>query len=265
MDIAIYTSCQPRHIFLVERLASLANTVYACLETNTLFPGQSEDFFHASDVMKAYFARVQAAELAEFGYPRFLPSNVRVLPMKLGDLNKLDMASWEPALNVDLTVVFGSSYIRPPLIDRLVKGGAINIHMGVSPYYRGSSCNFWALYDDNPEYVGATIHKLSRGLDSGAILCHALPEFGNDEQIDGFTLGMRAVKSAFSVVMEMIENQTIRSMESVDQDRSLELRYTRNSDFDDAVASEYLDRLPTSDRIHQAIKDRDPTRFTLLP
>src|SRR5690606_39404976 len=66
------------------------------------------------------------------------------------------------ALDSDVYVVFGASYIRGPLIDYLVARGAINIHMGVSPYYRGSSCNFWALYDGRPEYVGATIHKLSR-------------------------------------------------------------------------------------------------------
>ena len=47
--------------------------------------------------------------------------------------------------------------------------------MGVSPYYRGTSCNFWAIYDDNPSYVGSTIHLLSKGLDSGDILFHCIP------------------------------------------------------------------------------------------
>ena len=47
--------------------------------------------------------------------------------------------------------------------------------MGISPYYRGSACNFWALYDKNPQFVGATIHYLSEGLDDGDILFHVLP------------------------------------------------------------------------------------------
>ena len=46
--------------------------------------------------------------------------------------------------------------------------------MGVSPYYRGNDCNFWALYDDNPHLVGATIHMLTKGLDSGPMLYHAM-------------------------------------------------------------------------------------------
>lgn len=46
--------------------------------------------------------------------------------------------------------------------------------MGLSPYYRGTDCNFWALYDKKPQYVGATIHLLSKGIDSGPTLYHAL-------------------------------------------------------------------------------------------
>jgi hypothetical protein len=261
MNILVLTSCQPRHTFLLELLASLADTVYACIETTTLFPGQSEDFYHATDVMKSYFARVQAAELAEFGSPKFLPDNVRVLPMKSGDLNRLDKSSLEPALVADLVVVYGASYIRPPLIEALIELRALNIHMGTSPYYRGSSCNFWALYDERPDYVGATIHELGRGLDSGSILCHALPEIGGDEEIDGFLLGMRAVKTAFSVLVELIKDQRWQEIERVKQDKSLQYRYTRNRDFTDEIASEYLGRVASSDRIHQAIENRDLGRF----
>jgi len=39
--------------------------------------------------------------------------------------------------------------------------------MGISPYYRGNDCNFWALNDNNPHLVGSTIHLLSKGLDNG--------------------------------------------------------------------------------------------------
>ncbi len=49
-------------------------------------------------------------------------------------------------LKSDVYVVFGSSYIRGELVDFLVKHKAINIHAGVSPYYRGTDCNFWALF-----------------------------------------------------------------------------------------------------------------------
>ena len=45
--------------------------------------------------------------------------------------------------------------------------------MGVSPYYRGADCNFWAQNDKNSNLVGATIHYLSDGIDDGRIISHA--------------------------------------------------------------------------------------------
>ena len=39
---------------------------------------------------------------------------------------------------------------------------------------------FHHFHDDNPHIVGATIHLLSKGLDSGAILYHALSDIKNN-------------------------------------------------------------------------------------
>ena len=264
MNITVFTSNQPRHVTLIEKLAALADTVYACMEVNTLFPGQVEDFFGASDVMRTYFSRVLEAERAEFGAPRFLPANVRPLAMKSGDLNRLDTSWLAEALESDVHVVFGASYIRKPLVDELVERRALNIHMGTSPYYRGSSCNFWAMYDGRPDYVGATVHLLSSGLDSGAMLSHALPTLERDEPADGFALGMRAVSGAFDVLVSLVDGGRWQRIEPVVQDRSLELRYTRNRDFTDEVAAEYLRREPTPESIRDSLQARDATRFILL-
>ena len=103
------------------------------------------------------------------------------------DLNSLDRNQLSDALQSDVYVVFGASYIKGWLIDFLVEHRAINIHMGLSPYYRGSSCNFWALYDNNPSYVGATIHLLSKGLDSD-MLFHCVPKLHSEDTPFDFTM-----------------------------------------------------------------------------
>ena len=96
------------------------------------------------------------------------------MPLGIGDLNFCTMDKLKEFLKSDLYIVFGSSYIKNDLAKFLVRKKAINIHMGISPFYRGTDCNFWALFDNNPHLVGATIHRLSLGLDSGPILYHAL-------------------------------------------------------------------------------------------
>lgn len=264
MKIAVFTSCQPRHTSLIERLAKVADTVYACIEVRTLFPGQNEDLFHATDVMGTYFAQMQAAEVSEFGKPRYLPENVRVFPMKSEDINKLAPSDIRLALECDVAIVFGASYIRPPIVDALVDRGALNIHMGTCPYYRGSGCNFWAIYDGYPEYVGGTIHSLTRGLDTGPMLGHALPNPRDGESLDGFALGMRSVSDAFDALIDLITTPGWKDLEPIPQDKSLEMRYSRTRDFTDEIASEYLGNLPSVHSIQEAIKNRDPARFILL-
>lgn len=264
LKVAIFTNCQPRHISMIERLASVADIVYACVEVTTLFPGEVADHYGKSDVMEDYFSKVGAAERAEFGEPRFLPSNVISFPMKSGDISKLDLTSLLPINEVDASVVFGASFIRQPLIDLLVEKETLNLHMGISPYYRGASCNFWAAYDHNPEYVGATAHMLTKGLDSGPMLCHAFPKLDEDESLDYFALGMRAVRSGIDCIVSLIESGRWRELERVPQDRSVEIRYTRNSDFYDGVAQDFMANMPSPASITQALLDRDSTKF-LMP
>jgi methionyl-tRNA formyltransferase len=179
-------------------------------------------------------------------------------------LNLVDPTLLTEALDADIIIVFGASYIRKPLVELLLDRDAINIHMGVSPYYRGTACNFWPLYDGAPEYVGATIHLLSRGLDSGPMLFHALPEIGSDDVVDGFQLGMRAVKAAFDNLIPVIRSGRLHEMPRVEQDRTREIRYTRNRDFTDEIAAEYLAILPSPEALRDRIVDRRPSDFILL-
>jgi folate-dependent phosphoribosylglycinamide formyltransferase PurN len=258
MTIAVFTSNQPRHIALIEALASIADVVYAVQECNTVFPGQVADFFRKSDVMQRYFARVTAAEEEVFGGPRFAPANVRQLPVKMNDLNSLNLQILEPALASNYIIVFGASYIKGDLCRRLVQRRAVNIHMGVSPYYRGSSTNFWAMYDRQPQFVGATIHLLSEGLDSGNILFHALP---GAAAVDPFVYGMHAVRAAQSGLVAHIKAGDLFDLTPRPQDRALELRYTRNADFTDEVAADYLARLPSAADMRRLIAHRDDSLF----
>lgn len=246
MRIAVYTSNQPRHVRLIERIAEIADRVHAVIECSTLFPGAVEDFYRKSQPMQAYFLRVMGAEKRVFGGPRFLPENVHAMPMRLGDLNSVDMEAMASVLECDLHVVFGASYIKSPLVDQLVERRALNIHMGVSPYYRGSGCNFWAIHDGNPDLVGATIHLLTKGLDSGPMLFHALAPH---RACDPFELGMLAVDASQTELVRAIRNGTLHTLQPIKQDKGLEIRYSRYADFTDDVVAKYLASIPTAEEI----------------
>lgn len=258
MIVTIFTGSQPRHQSLIREVARVCTRVYAVMEVTTVFPGKVDDFFRASPVMQDYFSRVTAAERVIFGDVGFMPENVCVLPIKMGDIGRIDIEVLTPALVANQFCVFGASYIKKPLIDALMERRAINIHMGVSPYYRGSSCNFWAMYDGRPDLVGATIHLLSRGLDSGDMLFHALPKA---QEADPFEYGMLSVLAAHRAFVSRLESGELQRLKPVPQDRTREIRYMRNEAFTDAVAGEYLARLPSPAEISARLSRRDSSLY----
>lgn len=207
MKVTIFSGNQPRHLNLAKEFAQISDEVFFISEVNTVFPGQVDDFFKKSEVMQSYFKSVIASEKTIFGDIGFLPSNIRSLSIKSGDLNKLNKSQLKDTLSSDVYVVSGASYIKGWLIDFLVEQKAINIHTGLSPYYRGSSCNFWALYDNNPSYVGGTIHLLSKALDSGDMLFHCVPKLRSEDSSFDFT--MRSVLVAQQGLANAVDNKTI--------------------------------------------------------
>jgi folate-dependent phosphoribosylglycinamide formyltransferase PurN len=239
-------------------LAEVADELWLVQECNTVFPGLVPDFFANSAVMQNYFSHVIAAEAEVFGNVDFIGSNIRSLSIKMGDLNRLPMSTFFDALAADVIVVFGASFIRAPLVDELVKRSALNIHMGISPAYRGSSCNFWAMYDRRPELVGATIHMLTSGLDSGPMLFHAFPD-GNP--VDPFVYGMKAVKAAHLGLVHHLKEGNIEHMVPQVQDKNKEIRYTRNKDFTDEIALEYLNKMPKWSDMEPSLNSRDIHQF----
>ena len=240
MKVTVFSSNQPRHLNLVKELSKIVENVYFISEVNTVFPGKINDFFRKTDVMQKYFYNVMNSEVKIFKNINFLPLNVRTLLIKSGDLNMLPKQILVDSLDSDLYIIFGSSFIKGWLVDYLIKKRAINIHMGLSPYYRGSSCNFWAMYDQKPEYVGATIHRLSKGLDSGDMFFHCLPNMKNMKNPFDFT--MQSVKVAHEAIIEKIKTNEILTMKSIKQNQKKEIRYTKNKEFNDNVAEEFMNR-----------------------
>ena len=151
-------------------------------------------------------------------------------------MNKYSTSFLSEYLDSDLYIVFGSSYIKGKLVKFLINQKAINIHAGISPYYRGSDCNFWALYDQNPHLVGSTIHLLSDGLDNGPILYHAMSNL----KTNPYEYTMSTVKSAFYSITERIKDYSIFKIKPIIQDKNKEIRYSRIKEFNEEVVKEYL-------------------------
>lgn len=117
-------------------------------------------------------------------------------------LNDPEQVERIAALKPDVIAVMGTGLVGPRIIG-LARLGALNQHAGLSPWYRGGFTNLWPLLRREPQYCGVTAHRLTPGIDSGAIVYHGRPRlepsdtFGtiNSKALAlGSTLTVRAIR-----------------------------------------------------------------------
>jgi len=253
MNITLITSDQIRHNYLVNLLSNIATKLNVIQEKKTFFSNQNK----ISNLMKNYFLKVDDAQKKVFGNAAIdkKNKNIKLLSLENKELEKCSLNSLSDFLNSDIFIVFGSSFIKKDLVNFLIDRKALNIHLGISPYYRGTNCNFWALFDNNPHLVGATIHLLSKGLDSGPILYHALSEIKEDP----FIYTMSAVKSAFESIAQKIKNKTIFEHTPETQDKSKEIKYSKKNKFNDEVIKKFfLNKIDLNSKIFKLDLYKNP-------
>ena len=240
MKVTLFTSNNHRHNYLINLLSNFCDELWVVQECKTLFTGNSDKKYPNKYIIKKYFIKVLEAQNKIFKkeFVNKNNKNIKTLPILNNELNQLSLSLLDDFLKSDIYVVYGSSYIKGELVDFLVKQKAINIHAGVSPYYRGTDCNFWALYDNNPHLVGTTIHLLSKGLDNGPMLYHAMSNL----KTNPFEYTMSTVKSAFHSIAERIKDGSIFTIKPLDQDKIKKVRYSKKSEFSEEVVKEYFEK-----------------------
>ena len=95
-----------------------------------------------------------------------------------GRLNESQILYLKPSLIIS----YNYSFLIPESVISLVEGKIINMHISFLPWNKGSDPNFWSFIENTPK--GVTIHRLSAGLDQGAILLQKRMFF--DEDIETF-------------------------------------------------------------------------------
>lgn len=75
-------------------------------------------------------------------------------------------------INPDIVVVNGTRIISKTVLKN-IPARFINMHVGITPRYRGSHGGYWAIYNNDVANFGTTIHLVDAGVDTGLILKQA--------------------------------------------------------------------------------------------
>ncbi len=83
----------------------------------------------------------------------------------------------------DIVMVNGTRIISKKIL-QCTNAIFINMHVGITPWYRGSHGGYWALHNNDAENFGTTIHLVDVGVDTGGILKQV---FAKPTKEDNFT------------------------------------------------------------------------------
>ena len=230
----VLTSTMLRHQFVANTLAATLDVACVWQEEKSFEPLRYAESADDEAEIGRHFTARDASEATYFSAHARLQAPSRRLPP--GGCNDPAVIEGIRQARPDVVLVFGTGLLKRPLLDAFA-GRLLNIHLGLSPYYRGAGTNFWPLVNREPEFCGATIHFLDEGVDTGPIIAHVRPDIrGGDGPHD---IGNRTIVAAAEAMADAAIAFARGTVRGVDQTGGG--RLYRRADFSAAAVRQLYD------------------------
>ena len=174
-----------------------------------------------------------------------------------GNINREEVVKEIINLKADLIVCYGSSLIKSELLE-IYQGRFLNVHLGLSPYYRGSGTNVWPLINAEPDMVGATFMFIDAGIDTGQIIHQVRADIVLGDS--PHSIGTRLISKMTNVYCDIVANFQSLGLES--QPKS-EGKIYYNKDFNES-ACEKLYKNFSNDMIKEYLQQLDITNLSYI-
>jgi len=190
-NLVLMTGSDLRHRYFINRLNR--EFPVACVFIESLsYPEINASSQRAQAAWDWFFTRRNDYETKTFADSETWPlkNKPRVVQVPEGSLNSAGTLNSIQAHHPDLIILFGTSMIGPSILE-CFPDRILNLHVGISGQYRGSSCNFWPIHDGRLDCLGATIMRINAGIDTGEILAQetiALEERDTEQTLMGKSL-----------------------------------------------------------------------------
>lgn len=96
-------------------------------------------------------------------------------PIPENDVQFVDSVNSDACIKImrkispDIILVMGTRIISAKVL-KSISCPFVNMHMGITPLYRGVHGAYWALADGDAEHCGVTVHFVDEGIDTGAVI-----------------------------------------------------------------------------------------------
>ena len=231
MKALILTSNNLRH-----RYFSLAVTKY--FDAPTALVEEKRAYYSKqrtqSALVRDHFDRIAGAEM------RWFPeASDRKYPFiqKVSDINSIDLVAWACKQGFDVICLFGTSILGSKWLEAF-PDKIVNLHLGLSPFYRGSATLFWPFVNRELEYLGTTIHLATARVDAGEILARIDPDLRPRENY--YDITTRLIRDSIDEFPNVVAAYLQDQVKPFCQENVLGKLY-RKADFAESALKEALD------------------------
>lgn len=203
--VAIFTGDSFRHKYFAYSLSEKLNVKLIVFEKKVNLPEILSLDVEESIIVNEHFMLRDESEQKYFaGFDEKISElkNSEIIEIENNTINSDNIINKLKTNGIEYILLFGCSIIKSDIIN-LFRNKIINLHLGLSPYYRGSGTNFWPLVDNLPECVGATIHITDLKIDAGGILHQVRPDISEND--DNNDLGNKTIINAVNAIPDILK------------------------------------------------------------
>lgn len=189
--LVIVTSDGPEHRYVVNRIAT-RHVIYAVIICDRAprrpwykVLRHSPKRFLDKALWRLFLKIIGDVKMRQLALKQVLGSEINAFTVgnihNVGRPNAGKLAQKIKELSPDILAIYGTSII-PDSVLKLSNNITLNMHTGISPYYRGTACSFWPIHNREPNLVGATIHECTSDIDGGKIFASKKAKLYRDDR-----------------------------------------------------------------------------------
>jgi folate-dependent phosphoribosylglycinamide formyltransferase PurN len=202
MKLVLLTSDSLRHKFIAREISEQFDLKLIVIEAKSVKIQETSDLNKEdAEFILAHFEARNKCETSFFGGFKKFPEEIPQRRIPHGYINSREVNDSIAKIKPDLIILFGTSIIKEPLLGNY-SGKIINLHLGLSPYYKGSATNLYPYFYNEPECIGVTIHLATARVDQGSILHQVRPNI--DITDDLHSIGNKTILKAGKILPRIL-------------------------------------------------------------
>lgn len=221
--VLILTSDRLRHEYLVNKFSQLFNLVGVITQKKSDYYVEQKI---NSILIRQHFEKILETERHYFSN---FKKRANLRKISVPDINCKTAVEFALNLRPDFIVLFGTGILKENWL-KPFENKIINLHLGFSPFYRGSGTLFWPFYFGELEYLGTTIHLVNDVVDGGKVIGNIGPKISLGD--DYYEITTKLIKKSIDCFPEVLLRYLSGELQAIEQP-STPSRICRKADFNE--------------------------------